>query len=192
MLAPAHTKGSFFYRFEPACKCNVKVDIKLAQNVRDERRRPRLPSPFSRQAGKCTSLPPSLLPSARLSCPIQLFFTSSHSDRDNCDAAVPSSRRPSHSYNPTLLALPPSHDRTLCATTCVIVALAINLHLLTRPVGTTGTTTARIRGHVAVVLSNLPDNVEEGVVDIYTRLGRGLDEFAAELTSERCALCDSY
>ena len=48
---------------------------------------------------------------------------------------------------------------------------------------------ACVRRHLLVVSADLPDDVVEGVVNVDARLGRCLDELAAELPGEVLALC---
>ena len=43
--------------------------------------------------------------------------------------------------------------------------------------------------HLAVVLANLADGIVKGLLDVYRRLGRGLEKFATKGFSERFALC---
>lgn len=82
-----------------------------------------------------------------------------------------------------------SHDDTLGAA-AGLVAAVVHVHLLGGAVESGATSaTGGVALHFAVEAANLADNVVEGLIDIDSRLGRGLNELAVEGSSQGLALC---
>jgi len=81
-----------------------------------------------------------------------------------------------------------SHDHASPAAAGVLVP-AVHVHLIVRTLRLRAAA-AGIAGHVFVVFPDLAHDVEEGVVDVDARLGRRLDELAAEGSGECSALCE--
>lgn len=82
---------------------------------------------------------------------------------------------------------PALHDGTPTAPFFLVIAIVVELlHAVLILACATGR--AAVRGHFLVVSADFADNVVEGVVDVDAGLGRGLDEFAAELPREILAL----
>lgn len=83
----------------------------------------------------------------------------------------------------------PLHDDTLGAAASLLLA-AVHVHGLGRAVeARDAAATGRVALHLAVVSPDLTNDVVEGLLDIQTRLGRRLDELAAERTGKSLALC---
>lgn len=82
------------------------------------------------------------------------------------------------------------HDDTL-GTASGFVARLGHVHLASvRSTTTKGAAARGIGRHFLVVAANLANQVVEGVVNVDARLGRCLDELAAELTSQGFTLCE--
>lgn len=80
------------------------------------------------------------------------------------------------------------HDDTLRAAAGVIARLG-HVHLASmRSTTTKGAASRGVGRHVLVVAANLANQVIKGVINVDARLGRCLDELAAELTSQRLTL----
>lgn len=80
------------------------------------------------------------------------------------------------------------HHNTLAAAAGVVAGFA-DVHLAFGGAGAECPGARGVGGHFLVVAANLADKVVEGVFDVDAGLGRGFDEFAAELAGERFALC---
>lgn len=80
------------------------------------------------------------------------------------------------------------HHDTLAAAAGVVAGLA-DVHLAFGGAGAECPGARGVGGHFLVVTANLADEVVEGVFDVDAGLGRGFDEFAAELSGERFTLC---
>lgn len=83
----------------------------------------------------------------------------------------------------------PSHDDALGTAASLLLA-AIHIHLLGRAVEAGATPGAGgVALHFAVEAADLADDVVKGLVDVDSRLGRGLDELAVEGSGQGLTLC---
>jgi hypothetical protein len=80
------------------------------------------------------------------------------------------------------------HNDTLGAASGLLLAM-VHIHRLGRAIGARETAAAGgVALHLAVVSSDLANNVVKGLLNIQTRLGGSLDELAAERTSQSLSL----
>jgi hypothetical protein len=81
------------------------------------------------------------------------------------------------------------HNDTLGAASGLLLAM-VHIHRLGRAIGARETAAAGgVALHLAVVSSDLANNVVKGLLNIQTRLGGSLDELAAERTSQSLSIC---
>ena len=123
-------------------------------------------------------------PSGRSSATIALLVTTCNPRgrvRKLCNAA---SHRATHFVVQVMFE---SHDSALCAAPGVLI-LVVHAHL-SIGLATVCARASSSADRVAVVFADLSNNVVEGVLDVNARLGRSLDELAAEVAGEFLASC---
>lgn len=117
----------------------------------------------------CCSSPPTLLPGSGAADYGRMVETSPHTPQVSC-------------YRHDTTAL---HYRAFPAASRILLLIHLKLVLGLTP----RTTTSRVSRHVFVVFPDLAHDVVKGVLDVDSRLSRGLDEFATKLSRELSALC---